>query len=63
MEKREDRGLLFAIEINDIETIMKYHNMFEYIQLQRMNVLSDMEINHELNFGVDEEESMEEEME
>ncbi len=63
LEKREDRGLLFAIEINDIETIMKYHNMFEYIQLQRMNVLSDMEINHELNFGVDEEESMEEEME
>ncbi len=64
LEKKEDRDLLFAIEINDIETFMKHNDLFNYIQFQRMNVLNDMEINRELNFEIDEElECMEEEIE
>ncbi|MCI9093663.1 MAG: hypothetical protein HFF36_07810 [Coprobacillus sp.] len=63
LEKREDRNLLFAIEINDIETLIKNQDMFNCVQFQRINVLKNMDNNHELNFEVYEELESIEEME
>ena len=55
--------MLFAIEINDIETLIKNQDMFDCVQFQRINVLKNMDKNHELNFEFYEELESIEEME